>query len=46
MRDQLQRRHIGLTLSMITFSVSISACEKCGQWERALSLLKETSMEA
>ena len=31
----------GIKANVITYSASISACEKGGQWERALALLDE-----
>ena len=31
----------GVTRDVISFSAAISACEKGGRWEQALSLLKE-----
>ena len=34
-------RRAGLTFDVFSFSAAISACEKGGQWERALSLLDE-----
>ena len=39
MMKKTQQRHI--EPNTITFSAAISACEKDGQWERALELLTE-----
>ena len=36
-----EARERGLELNIITYSAAISACEKGGQWERAVALLDE-----
>ena len=35
----------GVTMDVISFSAAISACEKGGQWQRALSLLEDMCKE-
>ena len=39
MLDQMRR--IGGTPDVISFSAAVSACEKGGQWERALSIFDQ-----
>ena len=36
-----EMRASGVAPNVITYNAAISACEKGGQWERALSLLEE-----